>query len=272
MSKDGPPCGPFFFLLFLLRLLKRGRIAKEILMIITERRTAYSRAVNPLLYMKSSFKKFITFAAVTAATVAGTMKVAADVAKDEEGREDPIAKFVKENIPVDEILKTVGIKPETAEPIKEKPVETEKTVEIVESLEVEKKPEPVVEKKIEEPVKTEKQETSIIKEPVENDPRAIKIGDAWITDSIDDACIGIVAAVSGYTPDQLVTLRTEGGAPMVFAFSSPSIRNDVTLEEVFFVTDTGRAVLPEDTERENVIAFGKAFITETPELQDYLQY
>lgn len=211
-----------------------------------------------------SFKKFVTFAAVTAATVIGTMKVAANVAKDEEGKEDPIAKFVRENIPVDEILKTVGIKTEVPEIVVEETVIEEKPVEPEKPAEAEKKPDSVEEKKEEETEKFEK--------AFEKDPRAVKIGDVWVTDSIEDECIGIVAAVSGYAPDQLVTLRSEGGAPMVFAFGSPSVRNDVTLEEVFFVTDTGRAVLPEDTERENVIAFGKAFITETPDLQDYLQY
>lgn len=229
--------------------------------------------------MKSSFKKFITFAAVTAATIAGTAKVAADAAKNEE-KEDPVAKFVKENIPVDEILKTVGVKNVVSNVENKEPVKVEKP-----ELKVEKEQEkPKVEKKQEKPKVEEKQEKpepkvnheepkpSFVVNMENTDPRAIKIGDAWITDSIDDDYISIVAAASGYKPDQLVSLKSDNGAPMVFAFSSATVRNDVTLEEVFFVTNSGRAIIPEDTERDNVIAFGKAFITETPELQDYLKY
>ena len=69
--------------------------------------------------------------------------------------------------------------------------------------------------------------------------------------------------------DNLVSIEAAGNMPMVFEFLYADMRNDATLVAVYFIMN-GEATLPPETDKENVLAFGRNFITGNDELKSFL--
>ncbi|MBO7690192.1 MAG: hypothetical protein J6T14_05100, partial [Clostridia bacterium] len=53
-----------------------------------------------------------------------------------------------------------------------------------------------------------------------------------------------------------------GNAPLVFEFLEPTERNEVTLSNVYFISADGKVTLPRRKDNDNILAVGKAFITD----------
>jgi|GEM_PF-2362379 len=69
--------------------------------------------------------------------------------------------------------------------------------------------------------------------------------------------------------DRLVSIMSNDGAGIVFEFSSNRARNENTLVNVFSITPNGKIMLPTAQERSGALEFGKAFITDKPELNEF---
>ncbi len=96
-----------------------------------------------------------------------------------------------------------------------------------------------------------------------------KIGDAIVSDKANNPNIAAVAAKFGMNADNLVSIEAAGNMPMVFEFLYADMRNDATLVAVYFIMN-GEATLPPETDKENVLAFGRNFITGNDELKAFL--
>ena len=96
-----------------------------------------------------------------------------------------------------------------------------------------------------------------------------KIGDAIVSDKTSNPNIAAVAAKFGLNADNLVSIEAAGNMPMVFEFLYADMRNDATLVAVYFIMN-GEATLPPETDKENVLAFGRNFITGNDELKAFL--
>ena len=105
--------------------------------------------------------------------------------------------------------------------------------------------------------------------PVADKGKEQKIGDAIVSDKASNANIAAVAAKFGMNADNLVSIEAAGNMPMVFEFLYADMRNDATLVAVYFIMN-GEATLPPDTDKENVLAFGRNFITGNDELKAFL--
>lgn len=97
-----------------------------------------------------------------------------------------------------------------------------------------------------------------------------KIGDAVVSDKEDDAAIKAVVDEFHVPASNLVSITAEGNMPMVFEFLYGDMRTDATLMSVYFIMPDGKATLPPETDRENVLAFGRNFITGNEELRKFL--
>lgn len=97
-----------------------------------------------------------------------------------------------------------------------------------------------------------------------------KIGDAVVSDKEDDAAIKAVVDEFHVPAANLVSITAEGNMPMVFEFLYGDMRTDATLMSVYFIMPDGKATLPPETDRENVLAFGRNFITGNDELRKFL--
>lgn len=110
--------------------------------------------------------------------------------------------------------------------------------------------------------------------PVEVTPETkgstAKIGDAVVSDKEDDAAIKAVVDEFHVPASNLVSITAEGNMPMVFEFLYGDMRTDATLMSVYFIMPDGKATLPPETDRENVLAFGRNFITGNEELRKFL--
>ncbi len=98
----------------------------------------------------------------------------------------------------------------------------------------------------------------------------VKIGDAVVSDKADDAAIKAVVDEFHVPVSNLVSITAEGNMPMVFEFLYSDMRTDATLMSVYFIMPDGKATLPPETDRENVLAFGRNFITGNEELRKFL--
>ena len=56
---------------------------------------------------------------------------------------------------------------------------------------------------------------------------------------------------------------------MVFEFMYSDMRNDSTLAGVYFISG-GEVTLPPETEKENILAYGRNFIASNEELKAFL--
>ncbi len=118
-----------------------------------------------------------------------------------------------------------------------------------------KEPDPVVE--------------PIVEAPVADKGKEQKIGDAIVSDKASNPNIAAVAAKFGMNADNLVSIEAAGNMPMVFEFLYGDMRNDATLVAVYFIMN-GEATLPPESDKENVLAFGRNFITGNDELKAFL--
>lgn len=98
----------------------------------------------------------------------------------------------------------------------------------------------------------------------------VKIGDAVVSDKADDSAIKAVVDEFHVPVSNLVSITAEGNMPMVFEFLYSDMRTDATLMSVYFIMPDGKATLPPETDRENVLAFGRNFITGNEELRKFL--
>ena len=105
--------------------------------------------------------------------------------------------------------------------------------------------------------------------PVADKGKEQKIGDAIVSDKASNPSIAAVAAKFGMNADNLVSIEAAGNMPMVFEFLYADMRNDATLVAVYFIMN-GEATLPPETDKENVLAFGRNFITGNDELKSFL--
>ncbi|MCQ2488363.1 MAG: hypothetical protein MJ143_03700, partial [Clostridia bacterium] len=104
---------------------------------------------------------------------------------------------------------------------------------------------------------------------VEEKGKETKIGDTIVSDKNTNANIIAVANKFGVQAANLVSIEATEGMPMVFEFLYNDMRNDATLISVYFMMD-GEATLPPETDRENVLAFGRNFITGNADLKEFL--
>ena len=90
----------------------------------------------------------------------------------------------------------------------------------------------------------------------------ISVGGAVVSDDPANENIVAVAEAAGVKVENLVSLVAEGNAPLVFEFADPSERNEVTLQNVYFINSDGKVTMPSRKDNDNILAFGKAFITD----------
>lgn len=111
---------------------------------------------------------------------------------------------------------------------------------------------------------------SVAEETVDAKGSTVKIGDAVVSDKGDDAAIKAVVDEFHVPASNLVSITADGNMPMVFEFIYSDMRTDATLMSVYFIMPDGKATLPPETDRENVLAFGRNFITENEDLRKFL--
>ncbi|MBR0364577.1 MAG: cell envelope integrity protein TolA, partial [Clostridia bacterium] len=90
----------------------------------------------------------------------------------------------------------------------------------------------------------------------------ISVGGAVVSDDPANENIVAVAEAAGVKVESLVSLVADGNAPLVFEFADPSERNEVTLQNVYFINSDGKVTMPSRKDNDNILAFGKAFITD----------
>ena len=90
----------------------------------------------------------------------------------------------------------------------------------------------------------------------------ISVGGAVVSDDPANENIVAVADAAGVKAENLVSLVAEGNAPLVFEFADPAERNEVTLQNVYFINSDGKVTMPSRKDNDNILAFGKAFITD----------
>ena len=90
----------------------------------------------------------------------------------------------------------------------------------------------------------------------------ITVGGAVVSDDPVNEHIVAVAEAAGVTVENLVSLVADGNAPLVFEFANPSERNEVTLQNIYFINGEGKVTMPSRKDNDNILAFGKAFITD----------
>ena len=90
----------------------------------------------------------------------------------------------------------------------------------------------------------------------------ISVGGAVVSDDPANENIVAVAEAAGVKVENLVSLVAEGNAPLVFEFADPAERNEVTLQNVYFINSDGKVTMPSRKDNDNILAFGKAFITD----------
>ena len=98
----------------------------------------------------------------------------------------------------------------------------------------------------------------------------VNIGTAEVSDDPENKSILLVAETIGADPERLVAMTAENGTPMVFEFINGITRNEVTLNNVYFITD-GRVMIPPEADKDNVVAFGRSFITDNKALRNFLK-
>lgn len=145
----------------------------------------------------------------------------------------------------------------------------EPTPAIVEPATSEPAPIAPVEPAVAEPTPVEPIVAAPVAEP-EAHGSTVKIGDAVVSDKADDAAIKAVVDEFHVPVSNLVSITAEGNMPMVFEFLYSDMRTDATLMSVYFIMPDGKATLPPETDRENVLAFGRNFITGNEELRKFL--
>ena len=90
----------------------------------------------------------------------------------------------------------------------------------------------------------------------------ITVGGAVVSDDPANENIVAVAEAAGVKAESLVSLVADGNAPLVFEFADPTERNEVTLQNVYFINGDGKVTMPSRKDNDNILAFGKAFITD----------
>lgn len=170
--------------------------------------------------------------------------------------EEPVLPTIEEAAPaVEPIVEATPI----VEPVVEEPAPApvtfgnlSSTDDYIETIAADEEPAPVVEAA-----------------PVADKGKEQKIGDAIVSDKASNPSIAAVAAKFGMNADNLVSIEAAGNMPMVFEFLYADMRNDATLVAVYFIMN-GEATLPPETDKENVLAFGRNFITGNDELKSFL--
>ena len=170
--------------------------------------------------------------------------------------EEPVLPTIEEAAPaVEPIVEATPI----VEPVVEEPAPApvtfgnlSSTEDYIETIAADEEPAPVVEAA-----------------PVADKGKEQKIGDAIVSDKASNPSIAAVAAKFGMNADNLVSIEAAGNMPMVFEFLYADMRNDATLVAVYFIMN-GEATLPPETDKENVLAFGRNFITGNDELKSFL--
>jgi hypothetical protein len=105
--------------------------------------------------------------------------------------------------------------------------------------------------------------------PVIEKGKEIRIGNTIVSDKNTNPNIIAVNNAFHIPMDNLVSIEAEQQMPMVFEFLYGDMRTDATLIAVYFIQG-GVAVPPPETEKENILAFGRNFITSNEELKAFL--
>ena len=106
--------------------------------------------------------------------------------------------------------------------------------------------------------------------PAVDKTKEVKIGGATVSDKVTNSNIKAVCASFNVPAENLVSIEAEGNMPMVFEFLYSDMRSDATLVSVYFVMPDGTATLPPEADKENVLSFGRNFITGNEELKAFL--
>ncbi|MEG1819671.1 MAG: hypothetical protein RR012_05600 [Oscillospiraceae bacterium] len=112
-------------------------------------------------------------------------------------------------------------------------------------------------------------------EPILSNPvevgNTVVIGNSIVSDDPNNKAIGLVAlSFPGIFRDRLVSIIAQDESGIVFEFSNNRTRSENTLLNVYSITAEGEVFLPREEERTAALEFGKAFITDMPELGDFL--
>ena len=98
-----------------------------------------------------------------------------------------------------------------------------------------------------------------------------KIGDNTVSVDPADPLISKVSSEYGVPEERLVSIKSDAGMGLVFEFIDPFIKNDSTLMNVYSHTPDGKMVLPDAKEAQQVIDFGKKFITDHEALAEFIK-
>ena len=83
----------------------------------------------------------------------------------------------------------------------------------------------------------------------------ITVGGAVVSDDPANENIVAVAEAAGVKAESLVSLVADGNAPLVFEFADPTERNEVTLQNVYFINGDGKVTMPSRKDNDNILAF-----------------
>lgn len=100
--------------------------------------------------------------------------------------------------------------------------------------------------------------------------KTIRIGNAIVSDDVQNGFIRLVSNTIGEPAEQLAVLVAPNTIPMVFLFSSPDVRTATTLSNVYFVNQEGKVSQPSESERDSVLAFGRSFVSDNTDFRTFL--
>lgn len=113
-------------------------------------------------------------------------------------------------------------------------------------------------------------ETVPVKKPAPKRARTVQIGDTEVSDDPANDIIRKVVDATAVNADQMVSLEADNAMPMVLLFKEGKEKNAMNLEYIYFLTPEGKVSIPPKSEQDNIVEFGRAFITKSRDLQNFI--
>lgn len=120
------------------------------------------------------------------------------------------------------------------------------------------------------PAPQEKAEAQVAPQAQPHKKETIMVGSAVVSADTSNGFIQLVSATTGKTPESLVVLAAPKAEVMVFSFADAKERNENTMDAVYFVSQDGTVSEPPAGEKENVMAFGRTFISRNEDFKKFL--
>lgn len=120
------------------------------------------------------------------------------------------------------------------------------------------------------PAPQEKAEAQAAPQAQPHKKETIMVGSAIVSADTSNGFIQLVSATTGKTPESLVVLAAPKAEVMVFSFADAKERNENTMDAVYFVSQDGTVSEPPAGEKENVMAFGRTFISRNEDFKKFL--